>query len=112
MTPRAQASMNVTAKALRVGDPAATTADLQLRCPSTDVFYRCLLPVARPLGEENGMKGYVARKGERYYAVIYEGLDPLTGRECRRWYPAGTCEQEARRLAARPAESRRSDRPE
>ena len=30
------------------------------------------------------MKGYVARKGDRYYAVIYEGRDPLTGREPRR----------------------------
>jgi len=30
------------------------------------------------------MKGYVARKGDRFYAVIYEGLDPLTGRERRR----------------------------
>jgi hypothetical protein len=36
------------------------------------------------------MQGYVARKGERYYAVIYEGIDPLTGRERRRWHPAGT----------------------
>jgi hypothetical protein len=34
------------------------------------------------------MKGYVARKGDRYYAVIYEGLDPLTGRERRRWHPS------------------------
>lgn len=24
------------------------------------------------------MKGYVARKGDRWYAVIYEGLDPVT----------------------------------
>ncbi len=24
------------------------------------------------------MQGYVARKGGRYYAVIYEGLNPLT----------------------------------
>lgn len=47
------------------------------------------------------MKGYVARKGGRYYAVVYEGLDPLTGRERRRWHPAGTCEAEARELAAR-----------
>ena len=34
------------------------------------------------------MQGYVARKGDRYYAVIYEGIDPLTGRDRRRWYPA------------------------
>ncbi len=27
------------------------------------------------------MKGYVVRKGNQYYAVIYEGLDPITGRE-------------------------------
>jgi integrase len=29
------------------------------------------------------MKGYVARKGDRWYAVVYEGLDPVTGRERR-----------------------------
>jgi hypothetical protein len=27
------------------------------------------------------MKGYVANKGGRWYAVVYEGLDPVTGRE-------------------------------
>lgn len=31
------------------------------------------------------MKGYVAHKGDRWYAVIYEGLDPVTGREQRSW---------------------------
>jgi hypothetical protein len=35
------------------------------------------------------MDGYVARKGDRWYAVIYEGLDPVTGKERRRWHPAG-----------------------
>lgn len=29
------------------------------------------------------MKGYVAKKGSRWYAVIYEGIDPLTGKEQR-----------------------------
>ena len=57
------------------------------------------------------MKGYVARKGERFYAVIYEGLDPVTGRERRRWHPAGTCEINARELAAELAAARLSDRP-
>ena len=51
------------------------------------------------------MKGYVVQKGARFYAVIYEGIDPLTGRERRRWHPAGTdrtvAEQLATRLAAR-----------
>lgn len=36
------------------------------------------------------MKRYVAQKGDRFYAVIYKGLDPVTGRERRRWHPAGT----------------------
>ena len=35
------------------------------------------------------MKGYVSRKGNRWYAVIYEGIDPVTGRERRSWHPAG-----------------------
>lgn len=45
------------------------------------------------------MKGYVARKGDRWYAVIYGGQDPVTGRE-RRWHPAGTSRIDAERLAA------------
>ena len=45
------------------------------------------------------MKGYVARKGDRWYAVVYEGLDPVTGRERRSWHPAGTCRKDAERLA-------------
>jgi integrase len=49
------------------------------------------------------MKGYVARKGERWYAVIYEGLDPVTGRERRSWHPAGTHRKDAEQLAARLA---------
>lgn len=49
------------------------------------------------------MKGYVARKGNRWYAVIYEGLDPVTGKERRRWHPAGTTREEAERLAAQLA---------
>lgn len=47
------------------------------------------------------MRGYVARKGNRWYAVISEGLDPVTGKERRRWHPAGTSREEAERLAAR-----------
>src|SRR5687767_11590157 len=52
------------------------------------------------------MKGYVARKRNRYYAVIYEGLDPVTGRAQRSWHPAGTDRDEAERLAARLAAER------
>ena len=46
------------------------------------------------------MKGYVKKRGDRYYAVIYEGLDPVTGKERRRWHPAGTNRAEAEGLAA------------
>jgi integrase len=49
------------------------------------------------------MKGYVARKGNRWYAVVYEGLDPVTGKELRRWYSAGTTRGEAEELAGRLA---------
>ncbi len=49
------------------------------------------------------MKGYVASKGDRWYAVIYEGLDPVTGKERRTWHPAGTSRQDAERLAKRLA---------
>ena len=49
------------------------------------------------------MKGYVRRRGDRYYAVIYEGRDPVTGRERRTWHPAGTDEAEAERLAKKLA---------
>jgi len=47
------------------------------------------------------MKGYVARKGNRWYAVIYQGLDPVTGQERRKRHPAGSNRKEAEKLAAR-----------
>jgi hypothetical protein len=46
------------------------------------------------------LKGYVAQKGNRWYAVIYEGIDPVTGRERRHWHAAGTERADAERLAA------------
>lgn len=49
------------------------------------------------------MKGYVAHKWDRWYAVIYEGLDPVTGREIRRWHAAGTDKASAEKLARRLA---------
>ena len=52
------------------------------------------------------MKGYVTHKGTRWYAVIYEGLDLITGRERLRWHPAGTSRDEAECLAARLSKQR------
>lgn len=57
------------------------------------------------------MQGYVAKKGMRYYAVIYEGLDPVTGKEIRKWHPAGTNRADAEKLAAHLAtEAHRENR--
>lgn len=59
------------------------------------------------------MNGYIARKGDRWYAVVYEGVDPATGKERRRWVPAGTDRAEAETLAAHLGareEERRSGR--
>ena len=49
------------------------------------------------------MDGYVAQRRGRFYAVIYEGRDPVTGKEVRRWHPAGTDRAKAERLAAKLA---------
>jgi hypothetical protein len=49
------------------------------------------------------MQGYVAKRGNRWYAVIYEGTNPITGRERRRWHPAGTERADADRLGSRLA---------
>jgi hypothetical protein len=69
------------------------------------LFYRSFYRVPR-FGNPKGavvVKGYVAKKGDRWYAIIYEGLDPVTGKELRRWHPAGTSREEAEKLAARLA---------
>src|SRR3546814_14336431 len=44
------------------------------------------------------MNGYIAQRRSRFYVVIYEGRDPVTGKEQRRWHPAGTNRAEAERL--------------
>jgi integrase len=54
--------------------------------------------------------GYVTNRDGRWYAVSYEGLDPLTGRDRRRWHRASD-EADARTLAdalpsARPPSTR------
>jgi len=44
------------------------------------------------------MRGHVARKGNRYYAVVYEGFDPTTGQERHRWHAAGATRKDAEKL--------------
>ncbi len=46
------------------------------------------------------MRGHIAKKGNRYYAVTYEGVDPATGKDKRRWHPAGDNRKDAERVLA------------
>lgn len=39
-----------------------------------------------------------ARQSHRYYAVVYEGTDPATGKERHRWYPGGATRREAEKV--------------
>ncbi|MBA2609504.1 MAG: site-specific integrase [Actinobacteria bacterium] len=44
---------------------------------------------------------YIVQRKDRFYVVVYDGLDPLTGRERRRWHPVGQDRTEAESIAAR-----------
>ena len=44
---------------------------------------------------------YIIQRKNRFYVVAYDGLDPLSGKERRRWHPAGHDRHEAEQMAAR-----------
>ncbi len=44
---------------------------------------------------------YIVQRKDRFYAVAYDGLDPITGKERRRWHPIGHDRDEAEAIAAR-----------
>ncbi len=44
---------------------------------------------------------YIVERKSRFYVVAYDGLDPLTGRERRRWIPVGHDRHDAETVAAR-----------
>ena len=46
------------------------------------------------------MRGGIHKKGNNYYAVVYDGIDAGTGRKRRRWVPAGTRRADAERVLA------------
>ena len=46
------------------------------------------------------MRGHIAKKGSRYYVVLYEGVDASTGKPKRRWHAAGETRAEAEKLLA------------
>ena len=51
-------------------------------------------------GDGDLVKGHLAKKGSRYYAVIYEGVNPATGKEQHRWHAAGETRRGAERVLA------------
>lgn len=54
---------------------------------------------------------YIVQRKDRFYVVAYDGVDPLTGRERRRWHPVGTDRGEAEMVAARLAGERETPPP-
>lgn len=58
--------------------------------------------------EPCGMASIVHRK-DRFYVVAYDGIDPLTGRERRRWHPGGDNRRAGEELASRLEGDRRHD---
>jgi len=44
---------------------------------------------------------YIVQRKDRFYVVAYDGIDPLTGKERRRWHPFGHDRAEAEACAAR-----------
>lgn len=54
---------------------------------------------------------YIVQRQDRFYVVAYDGPDPLTGRERRRWHPVGRDRGEADALAARLDRERTSAPP-
>ncbi len=43
---------------------------------------------------------YIVQRKSRFYVVAYDGTDPITGREHRRWHPAGHSRADAEAIAA------------
>ncbi|QYG91762.1 site-specific integrase [Iamia sp. SCSIO 61187] len=46
------------------------------------------------------MRGGIQKKGNNYYAVVYDGIDSGTGRKRRTWIPAGTRRNDAEKVLA------------
>ena len=43
---------------------------------------------------------YITSRNDRFHVVAYDGRDPITGRERRKWHPAGKCRADAEAIAA------------
>ena len=47
---------------------------------------------------------YIVQRKDRFYVVAYDGLDPLTGKERRRWHPVGQTGTRRKNVGGRPVE--------
>ena len=57
------------------------------------------------------MRGGIHKKGNNYYAVVYDGIDPGTGRKRRTWLPAGTRRSDAEKVLAAEIKRRHDGAP-
>lgn len=55
----------------------------------------------QPSSSDDGWMAYIVNRKDRFYVVDYDGIDPITGRERRRWRLAGSSRADAESLAAR-----------
>jgi hypothetical protein len=49
---------------------------------------------------------YIIQRNNHFYVVEYDGIDPRTGKERRRWHPAGRSRDDAEAIAARLEQDR------
>ncbi len=52
---------------------------------------------------------YIVGRRDRFYVVPYDGVDPLSGRERRRWHSAGDTRRAAEELVTRLESEHRRD---
>ena len=57
------------------------------------------------------MRGGIQKKGNNYYAVVYDGIDPGTGKKRRTWIPAGTRRGDAEKILAAEIKRRHDGEP-
>ena len=50
---------------------------------------------------------YIISRNNRFYVVAYDGVDPVTGRERRRWHAAGSSRADAEAIASSITETNR-----
>ncbi|MCB9376415.1 MAG: site-specific integrase [Microthrixaceae bacterium] len=57
------------------------------------------------------MRGGIQKKGNNYYAVVYDGVDPGTGKKRRTWIPAGRRRSDAEKVLAAEIKRRHDGEP-